>query len=193
MESKAQHPGVEDVDDEPWEDEDDPPEPCHGKDGVRLNQVELIGEIMKMLERRFGVQTLIHRQINSIIAGANLIVDEFAKPYREAVPGCGLSAWLCSDDVGMSSQFMAHVLAGGPGLSPYDGPAHPHDADDFSRCHRFLRCVPEARKRLPELAGKSPVWASLVQYWDELETMFEAKDYPGLSARIQDLEASVKS
>jgi len=68
--------------------------------------------------------------------------------------------------------------------------AIPQDPDDFSRCHRLLRIKPEWRVRMVEVAQRFPAWAPLVEHWDELTRMFEAKD-PGMFERMKSLGAAL--
>ena len=49
----------------------------------------------------------------------------------------------------------------------------PYDSDDFGRCYRLLKAVPEWRGRLSEVAAVLPKWAPLVERWDELEDLYE--------------------
>lgn len=57
--------------------------------------------------------------------------------------------------------------------------AVPQDPDDFSRCHRLLRVMPEWRGRLHEVADKHAAWKPLVENWGRLTAMFERRD-PGM-------------
>jgi hypothetical protein len=49
---------------------------------------------------------------------------------------------------------------------------HPHDSDDFGRCYRLLEAVPEFKPRISEIAVRSSEWSALVEYWDELTTLY---------------------
>ena len=48
---------------------------------------------------------------------------------------------------------------------------NPHDPDDFKRCYKLLKQIPEWRKRLDELKPLSKEWHGLVTNWDKLEEM----------------------
>ena len=49
---------------------------------------------------------------------------------------------------------------------------------------------PEWRVRMVEVAQRFPAWAPLVEHWDELTRMFEAKD-PGMFERMKSLGAAL--
>jgi hypothetical protein len=132
---------------------------------VYISQIELAAGIAKVLATQFGVKDVLPRQFNAIIEAANRIIAEFERDYTPAAPGCGLAAWLASDDTGMSSKWMARQLFD---AAPDHGYAHPHDADDFARCMTFVAAVPESKAMLDRVASTSPVWAEIVAQWDTL-------------------------
>jgi hypothetical protein len=117
-----------------------------------INQMELVGAVFQALDRQ-GVKTLCTRQMSAVIRAVNDIIEECERDVVMTSPGMGLTAWLASDDVGMSSRYMASVLGG---LS--SSYAHPYDLDDFGRCSRLLIAVPEFRQRLGLMRDKSPEW-----------------------------------
>lgn len=125
-----------------------------------ISQIELISAICFDLDRQ-GVKSLVSRQYNAVIAAANYIIAEIGREPVLATEGMGLAAWLASDDVGLSSRYMAGVL-GGSFTAEY---AHPYDPGDFGRCVRLLDAVPEFRDRLAIMAGCSDVWKRLVAVW----------------------------
>ena len=136
-----------------------------------VNQIDLIAAISRHIEKRHGYKSLIPRQFNAIIKAADGIVESFEQPFRKAPAGCGGSAWISSDERGASSEFMAHVLGGAakqPVIFRVDN-NHPHDADDFGRCVTLLNAIPQLRPHLKVMAEHGPVWAALVDRWDELE------------------------
>jgi hypothetical protein len=77
--------------------------------------------------------------------------------------------WLAGEDTGSSSKAMAFWLAFGVKRR---WPDHPHDPSDLGRCIRLLDAAPYLRKRLPEMAELSPVWAEIVNDWSELERLW---------------------
>jgi hypothetical protein len=130
-----------------------------------INQMELIGVIFTELDRQ-GVKSPCSRQMNTIIKSVDAIIDECLREPVMAFEGMGLKAWLASDDVGMSSKYMASVLGGF--ACQY---AHPHDLDDFGRCSRLLVAVPEFRDRIDEMRDKSQTWSRLVDVWESVEIL----------------------
>lgn len=72
--------------------------------------------------------------------------------------------WLATGRQGTSSLTIFSRMTG----KRIEREDHPHDPGDFSRCRRLLEDVPEFRARLPEMSPASPVWARLVESWDEL-------------------------
>jgi hypothetical protein len=77
---------------------------------VYISQIDLARGIAKILAKQFGVTDVLPRQFNAIIEAANRIIAEFQRDYTPAAPGCGLKAWLASDDTGMSSKWMARQM-----------------------------------------------------------------------------------
>lgn len=77
--------------------------------------------------------------------------------------------WIVGRDTGTSSQVIWSFMMG---VKPRDE-STPWDADDFGRCYRLLRLIPEWRVRMPELASKHKTWTALVREWDRLTAMYE--------------------
>ena len=122
------------------------------KTAMRLSQMELVSAILNEINRQIPDATLPPaRVLNLICSSATEIVREAAIEFRGASEGMGLHAWLKSDDTGLSSKFMAHVLYGGPKCEMN----YPHDANDFGRCERLLKACGE-----PEPSK----WLDLLQY-----------------------------
>lgn len=132
---------------------------------MSIDQISLISAIAKELSKQKVKATI--GQMNVIIEAANTIIRECERVPVMATEGMGLSAWLASDDTGMSSCYMASVLDG----NFHRCYAHPLDLDDFGRCSRLLKAVPEFRNRLTRMSLKSPQWARLVERWTEIETL----------------------
>lgn len=89
---------------------------------------------------------------------------------QSTTPGLSAAAtrWLACGRRGTSSNTIFTKLTG---LDALKGsyPDHPHDPDDLDRCLQLLEDVPELRAKLPQMAQQSPVWAALVENWDEIE------------------------
>lgn len=141
-----------------------------------INQINLISAIAKELSKQKAKATMLH--MNAIIKAANDIIRELERVPVMASEGMGLQAWLRCDDTGMSSRYMASVLDG----SFHHCYAHPLDLDDFGRCSRLLKAVPEFRNRLTKMSLKSPQWSRLVERWTEIETL--AATHPTAANKI---------
>lgn len=148
--------------------------------GIRLSQMNLISAISDEIIRQFPGITVVPRQFNSIIAAANGIVTEFAKPIVKATPGMGLEAWLDSDDTGSSSLYMAWCLSSGQ-FGFWQGrkqpePAYPHDPDDLGRCIRLIEAVPEFGGKIPEMAHRGVQWLAVTTNWTRWVEMYDDGD-----------------
>lgn len=159
-------------------------------------QIELVTGILRLIDEKAkaaGYEELGIRadQMNAVCQAATDIVKAFADPTRPAVPEMGLNAWLNSHDTGASSKAMAHHLCQPFLTHPGDMKAHPWDADDFGRCHRFLEAVPGTREKISLMVHVSPTWAALVTNWDELTALYleelPSGKFPKFSIRIQQL------
>lgn len=136
-----------------------------------ISQIELITAICRELDRQ-KVKSLAPRQYNAIIKSVDAIIAECERQPVMSSSGMGLQNWLVSDDVGMSSRYMASVLGGFS--CDY---AHPHDLDDFGRCSRLLLAVPEFRERLPLMQAKSKEWAALLGVWNQVEHLMQQNEH----------------
>jgi hypothetical protein len=143
-----------------------------------INQINLLAAICKELDKQ-GVKTICQRQTNAIIAAVNGMIHELERDPVMTSPNMGLQAWLTSDDTGLSSRYMASVLGGWE--CEYN---HPHDLDDFGRCSRLLKAVPEFRSKLERMRTKSPQWTALMDIWEEVEALIESKDYKTANAKV---------
>jgi hypothetical protein len=81
--------------------------------------------------------------------------------------------WLKNGEKGLSSTCMFNVFES---RKPVINGDHPLDPDDFSRCYKLLKTIPEWRPRITEMKACSQAWSNLADHWDELEKMYEAKD-----------------
>jgi len=78
--------------------------------------------------------------------------------------------WIVSRDTGTSSKTIWSVMTD---TTP-DHADTPSDADDFGRCYRLLKLIPEWRQSLALVAQRYPRWTALVREWDRLTEMYEA-------------------
>jgi hypothetical protein len=77
--------------------------------------------------------------------------------------------WLLGKDTGISSRAICSVLSTG---SAGEDRCPPADPDDFGRCYRLLRFIPEFRGRLNEVAAVLPQWGPMIAAWNELEERY---------------------
>lgn len=70
------------------------------------------------------------------------------------------------------------------GAAWYESP--PLDPDDFGRCHRLLRLIPEWRARIGEMKA-APGWKRMVGVWDTLEVLYNADRLDELYALMRDV------
>lgn len=77
--------------------------------------------------------------------------------------------WLKHGERGMSSEFIFNMLQNGIA----ERVSLPQDPDDFKRCYKLLKAIPEWRERLHELKNTSSQWSKLIDNWDNLTEMFE--------------------
>lgn len=135
--------------------------------GYRLNSMALISAISKEINNQIPNLPVNSRLMNCIIQSANGIAAEFAKDSVMATKGMGLTAWLESDDTGLSSKYMASVLSG-QFCADF---AYPRDPDDFGRCVRLIEAVPELAPKIAEMKGKGPMWDAVVENWERWVAM----------------------
>lgn len=77
--------------------------------------------------------------------------------------------WIVGRDTGTSSQTIWSVMVS---AKPTRADV-PYDPDDFGRCYRLLRLIPEWRARLHLVAEAHPTWTALVREWDSLTEAYE--------------------
>lgn len=99
-----------------------------------------------------------------------------------------LQKWFTTDS-GMSSMTIASVLV--PELRQaclarlnHDAGFWPRDPDDFGRCYRLLKLIPNGVERLSEVASAYPAWARLVAAWPELTGLYEEEEPSGRSPKL---------
>lgn len=92
--------------------------------------------------------------------------------------------WLATGSRGLSSEALFSMttgldIRGGSSLHRFrEGWRHPYDPDDFQRCERMLRAVPEARSNFAA-AKTTPEWTVLIDHWDELVALMQ-DELPGI-------------
>lgn len=150
---------------------------------IALNQIDLITAINNEICRQVPGIAAEPRLFNAIIAAANSLVDEFAKPIVKATPGMGLFPWLSSDDVGTSSKFMAWVLSYNQFRQPEFG--YPRDPDDFGRCRRLVLAEPKFTHLTFELREHGPQWKAVAENWDRWVELYDQDDGEMLYAEMK--------
>jgi hypothetical protein len=153
---------------------------------IQLDQIALFSAITKEVDRQATQQgfalVMIPRQMNAVVDAANTVVKAFSIGYTPAAPNIGLAAWLQTDDVGLSSKYMAHVLFNGP-ICEYN---YPRDADDLSRCLKLLESVMLVPK-WDKLRASGREWEALATHWIELRSLFQQGNHTQLYELIKKL------
>lgn len=155
---------------------------------IQFSQMDLVLAILKELARQQPGFVADARHYNAVVDAADAIVRELERPPKLSVPGEGLVAWRRSDEVGMSSDYMACILSG-RGQREY---AHPLDPSDFGRCLTMLNAAPDLRDDMVKMSECSPEWAALVGVWRELETLYESGNWNVLYERMRQLYAGIE-
>lgn len=135
----------------------------------KINQMSLISAISAELSRQVPNMPFEPRFYNRIVSAANSICDELSTPVVKASDGMGLTAWLASDDVGMSSKYMAAVLSG-KFTADF---AYPHDPSDFGRCLRMIRACPEFEGLIHRMCSKGRQWEAVANNWEEWAKLYD--------------------
>lgn len=144
--------------------------------GYNLNQMSLVTAIMDAIAEQVPGIPAEPRLMNCVIAAANNICAEFRKPIVKASSGMGLTAWLASDDVGMSSKFMASVLSG-----EFEAEfAIPYDPADLGRCLRMIQAMPDLTPRIVEMRKHGPMWTAVADNWDRWTAMLNEEQCKAL-------------
>lgn len=137
---------------------------------IQIDQIQLVAAIAKEIDRQHPGTGVESRCFNTIILAANSICQEFAKPVVKASEGMGLTAWLASDDTGLSSLFMASKLTG-MFEAEY---AYPRDPADFGRCLRLVEAVPELESKIRDMSQHGKEWAVVAANWHEWAEVYRA-------------------
>lgn len=80
--------------------------------------------------------------------------------------------WMTNGEIGESSKSIWAYFMGQKELHPN----HPYDPDDFKRCYKLFKALPEWRARVTELKCLSDVWERLSMNWDKLTEMYEENE-----------------
>ena len=106
-----------------------------------------------------------------------------------------VAEWLTSGVTGVSSTYMLAVaLAGEVTKSEWlDATSTPSDAPDLGRCVRLIEKAPTVRNCFPILRQASAVWASYIDNWDELTTLWRQGNHAVTTGRMRDLRSSANA
>ncbi|KAB8305771.1 hypothetical protein EH227_24715 [Rouxiella chamberiensis] len=154
----------------------------------QLNQISLFSAIAKEISRQCpGIPA--DGRSNIVIKAADMIVAEYAREPVVAKPSMGLAAWLASDEVGMSSEYMAWVLSkSDPAVWGQRRPkiSYPRDADDFGRCVGLVIAMPSYEFLVDEMRDNHGVyWAAVSANWYPWVKLFKARQYKELNQAIR--------
>jgi|SRR5471030_513850 len=135
----------------------------------QLNQIALFSAVTKELSRQCpGIPA--DGRTNTVLKAVNMIVEEYAREPVLVKPSMGLSAWLDSDEVGLSSEYMAWVLSNqdaqvwGGRRQPEN--SYPRDPDDFGRCLGLVVAMPSYEFLIDEMrANHGPHWEAVAANW----------------------------
>jgi len=145
--------------------------------------------LMKTWSEEYGWD-IVDATIASKLGAAMVLTNkEDAKKWREQLfteaneddsYEARIEAWCDTEDTGLSSVCIWETLSGKTFRQgrPWDKGSIPYDPDDFSRCHKLLKLIPEWYERLQEVADEYPQWQPLVSHWHELEDLYEEEDVP---------------
>jgi hypothetical protein len=160
--------------------------PASSFDQIRLLSV-LSKELCRQYKRRNKKELIVtDRSMNAIVDAVNSIITELERPMVPAVTGSGIDAWLASDDVGSSSNWMAVVMTGRASRLGREY-SYPHDADDFGRCYRFEKAVgPFDSRQWGKLADSGVEWSRIVASWPTLVQLL-LSDNAKLTRVVQEL------
>ena len=125
------------------------------------------------------------------VSMATALMTQFAKDHEDCLPTWkeptneseaqgktelqNAEWWAINGEHGISSKTIFNHLSRTlqTRAMENDYPTHPFDPDDFSRCYKLLKAVPQWKSKLNNLKALSPVWEKLVDNWDKLTEMYE--------------------
>lgn len=97
-----------------------------------------------------------------------------ATDTKVATPGMDVIAWLAGGQRGISANTIITNVCGVDAMGR-SRQSHPHDPDDLTRCVRLLERCPSVAAEFGRMRDVNPVWAGLVDAWDELVAMLDAE------------------
>tara|TARA_B100002019_G_C20940242_1_gene436463 strand:- start:41 stop:523 length:483 start_codon:yes stop_codon:yes gene_type:complete len=142
---------------------------------IHVSGLELSSKIMKLLANEYPNLNINTRKFNAIIRASQDIAKELNISNKEAQPNSGLDKWLKSDEVGLSSKYLAKVLSQRNDFNAEY--AVPYDPSDFQRCRKMLDAAPELKERLYLISDVSEVWKGLFEDWNKICDSIDNEEY----------------
>lgn len=153
--------------------------PVKGAVKKRSPLVELrVGDLVHLLPSLSGDEDLRSSFTLRVAGKGNVVFDQGVHDFltseidpvsTDTDEMAAARLWLQSNDTGVSSLTISHVLLGIP--QKMDRLNGPLDPSDFGRCVRLLEKVPSLRSRMSELAS-TPGWKNIAPRWDEFESLY---------------------
>jgi len=86
-----------------------------------------------------------------------------------------LKWWIENGEQGTSSKTMVKYLS--TSIEYYvKHECHPHDPDDFRRCHLLMEAVPQFKSKIRRMKSVSKTWSNLIDNWDKLTKMLKSEE-----------------
>jgi hypothetical protein len=89
--------------------------------------------------------------------------------------------WLTNGDTGLSSKSMLYILSDRKYAFQKTfekfGLCLPNDSDDFGRCYRLIKLIPELKENFDKLSDVSPNWELFVDNWEKLSHLYENNEH----------------
>lgn len=166
----------------------------HHKYGIILSgdgvPVDELSQLCKSWKKRG--YTILDTGLADKLGALFVVTNEQESAEWRAEVGWGIAnsvgEWFGCGDTGLSSVCMVRHFLG----REQDEIHHPHDADDFGRCLRFLERFPAYREKIPTLTTLSVVWAGIVERWSELETAYQEKRFNDVTNILERLDKRSK-
>lgn len=173
--------------------------------GERGLPVRALGEVVLMAPPGAAVDYHIARLLGAVlVVGLPEDLDKLlpeaeaearARAKRAPDPHKTLSdeakTWLAIGEHGSSSRALFAATTGVTVKGLPHSQATPRDADDFRRCALLYESVTEVREKLHQAREMGPVWASLVDRWDDLMALYEEGDAEGVNELLEELVPNV--
>lgn len=145
-----------------------------------IAQMDLVVGILKLMDELQPGGHLKQHVGEAVCKAATQIANAANEPARPATDAMGMNAWLASHDTGLSSKYLAGAVSGAFKSSF----AYPRDPDDFGRCYRMMRAIPEVRVLAMRMDALPAPWPQLHKVWLELERLYEEEFPTGRAPKL---------